>query len=444
MADRDTDRLKAERRAAALHRRKSIPSAKKSGWAPNPDEIRGLILNNRYRIRKQINQGSFGLVYSARDQLTWEKVAVKLQPHHLNAANVAKESQIYGALCELQRSRNTNGTHRSEAAPRLHWTGDIRFQDMDYSVMVLDQLGDSLEERLESQQRRLSVGTVANIGINLVNLLETFHSINWLHRDIKPDNFLTDRGSGSRLYIIDFGLAKQYRKGPNDHAPRTEGHGLVGTARYCSINTHRGVAQSRRDDLEAVGYLLSYLLFGQLPWMGFPIADKMTKYRKIHEKKEQTQPHELFVHMPVEFVQYLKYVRQLKYAETPDYAFCRALLQRVVNALKPTDPLRQYRLLFDWQVAKVRRALANSQSKQQQKLADRESQQMPMLDTEDEATPPIEPSARSLRPRRHTRGAKLQQQPFRGDSTTASITGLPGSSSYPHQHGHLSSSLFTH
>ena len=85
---------------------------------------------------------------------------------------------------------------------------------------------------------------------------------------MKPDNFLIGLGRKSNiLYLIDLGLAKKYRDPKNhQHIPYRENKNLTGTARYASINAHLGIEQSRRDDLEGIGYVIIYLLRGWLPW----------------------------------------------------------------------------------------------------------------------------------------------------------------------------------
>lgn len=94
------------------------------------------------------------------------------------------------------------------------------------------------------------------------------HAKNFVHRDIKPENFLMGLGKKSHIvHMIDFGLAKRYRDGKtHQHIPYKENKNLTGTARYASVNAHLGIEQSRRDDLESIGYVLVYLANGNLPW----------------------------------------------------------------------------------------------------------------------------------------------------------------------------------
>jgi serine/threonine protein kinase len=119
--------------------------------------------------------------------------------------------------------------------------------------------------------------------------LEVFHERGYIHRDIKPENLLVGLGPGaSSVYMIDFGLAKMYKsQANNQHIPLRTKKTLVGTARYASINTHKGIEQSRRDDLECLCYVLLYLLRGKLPWQG-STGCKGDRYKHIMDGKMAT------------------------------------------------------------------------------------------------------------------------------------------------------------
>jgi serine/threonine protein kinase len=130
--------------------------------------------------------------------------------------------------------------------------------------------------------------------------LELVHSKNYIHRDIKPENFLLGLGKKSNtVYLIDFGLAKRYRDNKtHQHVPYKENKSLAGTARYASINAHLGIEQSRRDDLEGLGYALIYFLKGKLPWIGERGQHRFEKYAKIMEKKMLTPIESLVIGQP--------------------------------------------------------------------------------------------------------------------------------------------------
>jgi serine/threonine protein kinase len=185
-------------------------------------------------------------------------------------------------------------------------------------------LGKSLEYYFE-KRKSFSLKTVCMLGFQMVSILEYIHNKHILHRDIKPDNFVMGANeNNAHLYILDFGLAKKYRSSKTlKQYPLIKKKKLTGTARYASIHALEELEQSRRDDLESVGYVLLYFLRGSLPWQGLKIKSKEDRYKKILDKKKETSSENLCKGFPEEFKEFVEYTRNLDYYEQPDYEMLR-------------------------------------------------------------------------------------------------------------------------
>ncbi len=137
------------------------------------------------------------------------------------------------------------------------------------------------------------------------------------------------------VYIIDYGLAKLYQNAKTKaHIPFREGKKLTGTARYASIYTHQGYEQSRRDDLECLGYVLIYFVKGMLPWQGLRGGNKDERYDKVMQRKQSTTIETLCKSLPIEFTQYLYYARAIKFEDKPDYVRLKKLFRTLFHKQK--------------------------------------------------------------------------------------------------------------
>lgn len=273
---------------------------------------------DRLQVLHKIGQGSFGRIYVVEDKRSRKKLAMKVEELDVRVPQLLFEAQMYNVM-----SSSVN-------VPRIYQSGF----DGRANTMVIDLCGKSLESLLNLCHRRMSLKTVLMLADQMISAVQYFHSKNYIHRDIKPDNFVMGLGRKSnQVFVIDYGLAKRFRDQQTGiHYPYRDGLSLSGTARYASINALRGVDQSRRDDMEALAYVLIYLLKGSLPWMGIDCADRLQKHERIAHKKKHTPISELCKDLPSEFGEFLEMSRNLAFDEEPKYALARQMFRRLFRA----------------------------------------------------------------------------------------------------------------
>jgi serine/threonine protein kinase len=135
---------------------------------------------------------------------------------------------------------------------------------------------------------------VLNISIQLIELVEKLHKLGYLHRDLKPANFLLGHGNKKdKIYLIDFGLARKLKPHQEEADEFKERKNFVGTKRFASISSHLGLEQSKKDDLECLGYSLVFLLKGRLPWQGLRLPRQSAKCERVGELKQEMEVEEL-------------------------------------------------------------------------------------------------------------------------------------------------------
>jgi len=290
------------------------------------NNIKGRTFFNKYHCLNKIGRGAFGCIYKA--EYNNEYFALKFENKN-NRNHIALENEAIA----LKYLEGTN-------IPRIKSYSSTS----EYNILVMQLLGKSLEYYID-KLNFLSIKTVCILGHQILSILEYIHDKSIIHRDIKPDNLCMGLNYISqKVFLIDFGLAKKYRSSSTlCHYPLIIKKGLTGTPRYASINALKGYEQSRRDDLESLGYVMIYLLRGELPWQGTIAKSKEERNKKILEKKIKISSSELCDGFPLELEKYLDYVKNLEYTETPDYDMLRDLLMNIMkqNNLK-------YDYIFDW------------------------------------------------------------------------------------------------
>lgn len=255
-----------------------------------------------------------GAVYLGKNVVSNEPVAVKLEHKATKAPQLPLEYRFIKMIGP------------GEGFPRI-----VKIDECagTYHAMVMELLGPSLEEVFNACDRKMNLKSVLYLSLQLVSRFQTLHSKNIIYRDVKPENFLLGRPGLDKeniVHIIDYGLAKEYINPESGvHIAFRGQKGAIGTARYMSVNTHFGKEQSRRDDLEALGYVIIYLTRGSLPWQGLPATDHRDRMRKIGDMKRKMPLEDICDKCPEEYVNYLKYVRNLDFYEAPDYEYLRKI-----------------------------------------------------------------------------------------------------------------------
>ena len=289
-------------------------------------------VGGRYRLGKKIGTGAFGEIFEGTDIFDNSSVAIKLEH------NSVKYPQL---LFEAKLLKSIPGT----GIPVMHWFGIAG----EYNAMVMDLLGQNLEDLYNYCAKNFSLKTILMITIQMIERLKHVHDNHYIHRDIKPENFLIGKDTTAKtIYLLDFGLAKRYRdEYTHIHIPLKENRNLTGTARYASCNAHNGLEQSRRDDMESIAYVILYFFRKKLPWQGLKCKDKNEKHAKIKEIKMSITPEKLFEGLPKEFADYLTMVKKLGFEDEPNY---KSYIQMFNKLFKAKEFELDY--IYDWVTVK--------------------------------------------------------------------------------------------
>ncbi|XP_014482904.1 PREDICTED: uncharacterized protein LOC106748669 isoform X2 [Dinoponera quadriceps] len=285
----------------------------------------GHVVKERWKVVRKIGGGGFGEIYEGLDLMTKEQVALKVesarQPKQVLKMEVAVLKKLQGKdhVCRF--------------------IGCGRNDRFNYVVMQLQ--GKNLAELRRAQPRgAFSLSTTLRLGLQILKAIESIHQVGFLHRDIKPSNFSIGRHpyNARLVYMLDFGLARQFTTGTGEVRPPRAAAGFRGTVRYASVNAHKNKEMGRHDDLWSLFYMLVEFVNGQLPWR--KIKDK----EQVGLMKEKYDHRLLLKHLPSDLRVFLEHIQSLEYADKPDYGMLAGLFERCMKrrGVKANDP-------YDWE-----------------------------------------------------------------------------------------------
>ena len=286
------------------------------------------IVFKKYKVKKKLGEGAFGDVYLGQAIENNQYVALKVEQRKIVKPVLGSEAFLLYSIAGI-------------GIPEVKSFGKVK----NYNVLVEPLLGKSLFDIFAENHKEMPIEDVCLIGKQVIDRIQWVHSKNIVHRDIKPDNFLIGKKDPNIIYLIDFGLSKKYRSSTTNRHIRFGFTGkLTGTVRFASANALRGGEQSRRDDIESIGYMFVYFLKKKLPWQGITGNKKMERYLKIYKMKKNTTPEELCNGLPPEMVEYISYAKKLEFEQEPDYNFLRKLFSRMLKRKNNNND----QLVFSW------------------------------------------------------------------------------------------------
>lgn len=284
------------------------------------------LIKGRWKVLKKIGAGAFGEIFSGKNVITNEMVAIKVE-------RVDNKKQVLKLEVAVLK--------KLQACPfvcRFITCG--RFNEYNYLIMEL--LGENLSElRRRQPDGRFSMGTAIKLGIQMMKALEAVHDLGYIHRDVKPSNYAMGLTGVKRhtTFLIDFGLARRYLLSSGEVRPPRDSTGFRGTARYASINSHLSKDLGRRDDLWSIFYMLIEFVQGQLPWR------KLKDKDQIGDMKVKYNTPELVKDLPPQFLAFMKHLKSLQYADRPDYNHLYNILLDLYHSVGCDDHTP-----FDWEV----------------------------------------------------------------------------------------------
>ena len=304
--------------------------------------FRSKLIFGKYRIKELIAKGSFSEVYLGVNIKDNKYYSIKIEDTTKVNPSLKEEAFI---LCIL----------KGPGLPKV-----ITFGHMGkYNILVENLLGKSINQIWLEKNKKFNLKDICMFAFQGLERLEYVHSKNYLHRDIKTDNFLVGNPDSSQIYLIDFGNAKKYKSSrTGKHLSFNKSNLVFGTPRYLSFNTLKGIDQTRKDDLESFGLVLIYLYKGYLPWSNLKCKNAMENLSKIYEIRKKMNLKTLCKEMPSEIYKYMYYVQILNFEQNPDYRYLKSLFLNILEKIGEKNDF-----IFSWVDKNIKIQKINNLSK---------------------------------------------------------------------------------
>lgn len=314
--------------------------------------------NTLYTLGPTIGKGTFSRVYATSDP-TGRPLAIKCALNPSKAYLLTEEADKMRKLA------------RCTYVPKL-----VCVLQAPVSI-VMERVGKTLLT-LQQELQRFSVKSTAMLALQMLSALEELHSFGFLHRDIKPDNLALSPDSAS-VRLIDLGLSSSYLKNGR-HVAYSEQNSFQGTPFFCSLACLKGVRASRRDDLEALGYVLVFLQKGFLPWFD---CDAMANLSVITEKRLNYPVKKLCEGLEPEFEEFIRGCQAIGFSDLPNYTYFRSKFTSLLRRLGEDLDWK-----YDWTLKsrKIRKT-STFRNKAQVKSQRRISLPVTQADCEEQLTP---------------------------------------------------------
>ncbi|KAM4599715.1 serine/threonine-protein kinase VRK1-like isoform 2-T2 [Fundulus diaphanus] len=312
------------------------PPRKRTLPKPLPD---GFILadaeKKKWRLGKILGEGGFGLIYLASQDVS---KPVADDADFVIKVEYQENGPLFSELKFYQRAAKAESVQKWKRGKKLeflgiptYWgSGLAEYKELRYRFMVMDRLGSDLQKVCERNGGRLKKTTVLQLGQRLLDVLEYIHENEYVHADIKAANLMLGCRHPEQVYLADYGLSYRYRPdGVHKEYKENPKKGHNGTIEYTSLDAHKGVAPSRRGDLQILGFCLLHWLCGSLPWdnvLKNPTQVQEAKIRLMDNLPRSVQQLSASGASTDELAEFLVYVRTLDYKDKPDYQLLKELL----------------------------------------------------------------------------------------------------------------------